>query len=170
MLLSFRFANHRSFRDEQQLNLLPVYGDDDAGSWNAVPVAGIFGANASGKSNVINAFEYMSRMVGQSDRESEPGQGPRRQPFRLDRETAAQPSSYAADLVIGDVRHTYGFTIADQGVVSEWLYAYPLRRKRVVFERNGQEFDWGEESARSSVRKLADIVAPTALFLSVAAR
>lgn len=170
MLLSFRFANHRSFRDEQQLNLLPVYGEDDAEPWDAVPVAGIFGANASGKSNVINAFEYMSRMVGQSDRESEPGQGPRRQPFRLNRETAAQPSSYAADLVIADVRHTYGFTIDDHGVAGEWLYTYPLRRKRVVFERNGQEFTWGEESARSSVRRLADIVAPTALFLSVAAR
>src|SRR5262245_22178872 len=98
MLLSFRFANHRSFRDEQQLNLVPVY--ESAASTaeavlDAVRVAGIFGANASGKSNVVDAFDYLSRMVGLSDRESEPGLGLRRQPFRLDPEIAAEPSSYA---------------------------------------------------------------------------
>jgi uncharacterized protein len=173
MLLSFRFANHRSFRDEQQLNLLPVYEDASAeaeSSLVAVPVVGIFGANASGKSNVISAFEYMSSMAGQSDRESEPGRGPRRQPFRLDPQTGEQPSSYVADLMIDGIRHTYGFTLDDTQITEEWLYIYPLRRKRVVFERAGQDFDWGEESGRSSVRKLADIVAPPALFLSVSAR
>jgi uncharacterized protein len=173
MLLSFRFANHRSFRDEQQLNLLPVYEDGSAdaeSSLGAVPVVGIFGANASGKSNVIGAFEYMSSMVGQSDRESEPGRGPRRQPFRLDPKVAEQPSSYVADLMIDGIRHTYGFTLDDTQIAEEWLYVYPLRRKRVVFERTGQDFDWGEESGRSNARKLADIVAPAVLFLSVSAR
>jgi hypothetical protein len=173
MLLSFRFANHRSFRDEQQLNLLPVYGANaaDPGSEAAaVPVVGIFGANASGKSNVISAFNYLSNMVGQSDRESEPGLGVRRQPFRLDPAAAEMPSSYAVDLLLDGVRHTYGFTADDNRIVEEWLYCYPLRRKRVIFDRTGQSFDWGEESGRSGIRRLADIVAPTALFLSVAAR
>jgi uncharacterized protein len=174
MLLSFRFANHRSFRDEQQLNLLPLYGDDgdqgDEDPLEAVSVAGIFGANASGKSNVISALNYMSRMVGESDRESEPGLGPRRQPFRLDPQIEAQPSSYAVDLMLDGIRHTYGFTLDSKQVLEEWLYSYPLRRKRVIFERTRQHFGWGEEARRSSAVKLADIVAPTALFLSVAAR
>jgi hypothetical protein len=173
MLLSFRFANHRSFRDEQQLNLLPVYGADslDPGSEAAaVPVVGIFGANASGKSNVISAFNYLSNMVGQSDKESEPGLGVRRQPFRLDPAIAEMPSSYAVDLLLDGIRHTYGFTVDDSRIVEEWLYCYPLRRKRVIFDRTRQSFEWGEESGRSGVRRLADIVAPTALFLSVAAR
>ena len=43
MLLSFRFANHRSFRDEQQLNLLPVYDADGEAPLEAVTVVGIFG-------------------------------------------------------------------------------------------------------------------------------
>ena len=67
MLLSFRFANHRSFRDEQHLNLVPVYEttkSDAKSVLDAVPVVGIFGANASGKSNVVSAFYYLSRMVG----------------------------------------------------------------------------------------------------------
>jgi uncharacterized protein len=174
MLLSFRFANHRSFRDEQQLNLIPVYDTDvaaqDEEALEAVPVVGIFGANASGKSNVISAFRYLSDMVGESDRESEPGRGSRRQPFRLDPEAGAQPSSYTADLLLEGVRYTYGFCVDSSQITEEWLYSYPLRRKRVIFERTGRVFDWGDESRRSSVRKLADIVAPTALLLSVSAR
>jgi uncharacterized protein len=173
MLLSFRFANHRSFRDEQQLNFMPIYDGPDAPdeeALRAVPVVGIFGANASGKSNVLSAFTYLSRMAGQSDRESEPGLGPRRQPFRLDPEVSDRPSSYVADLLLDGVRHTYGFATDRHRITEEWLYSYPLRRKRVIFERSGQDFDWGEESGRSSVRKLADIIAPTALFLSVSAR
>lgn len=173
MLLSFRFANHRSFRDEQQLNLTPAYERlrDDADLAPAtVPVAGIFGANASGKSNVISALDYLRRMVGTSDRETEPGLGPRRQPFRLDPAIASEPSSYAVDLMLDQVRHTYGFTLNDEQILQEWLYSYPLRKKRVVFERTGQDFRWGEESSRSSLRRLAEIIAPTALYLSVSAR
>lgn len=173
MLLSFRFANHRSFRDEQHLNLVPVYetrGAETLFGREAVPVAGVFGANASGKSNVISALSYMSRLVGVSDRETEPGLGLKRQPFRLDPAVAVQPSSYAVDLTLGGVRHTYGFTLNDEQVLEEWLYTYPLRRKRVLFERADQDFSWGEDSGRSALRQLAEIVAPTALFLSVAAR
>lgn len=173
LLLSFRFANHRSFRDEQQLNLVPVYetAKSDADSQlDAVSVVGIFGANASGKSNVVSAFDYFSRMVGQSDRESEPGVGPQRQPFRLDPDISAEASSYAADLLLDGVHHTYGFTLDDYRILGEWLYSYPKRKKRVVFERTEQQFHWGEESGRSSLKRLADITAPTALFLSVSAR
>lgn len=174
MLLSFRFANHRSFRDEQQLNLTPVYEDgatpESETDAEAVPVVGIFGANASGKSNVISALTYVRTMALSSDRESEPGLGPRRQPFRLDPTVAREPSSYAIDLLLDGTRHTYGFTIDDQRISDEWLYSFPFKRKRVIFERTAQSFDWGDESKKSRIRRLEEIVAPTALFLSVAAR
>jgi hypothetical protein len=173
MLLSFRFANHRSFRDEQQLNLTPVYdadGGPDDMALEAVPVVGIFGANASGKSNVISAFGYFQTMVQRSDRDSEPGVGPPRNAFRLDPEVAKEPSRYALDLLLDGVRYTYGFSVDDERIAEEWLYSFPFKRKRVVFERTGQSFDWGDESKKSRIRRLEEIVAPTALFLSVAAR
>jgi uncharacterized protein len=170
MLLSFRFANHKSFRDEQQLNLTPVYEDGAA-----LPVAGIFGANASGKSSLISALVYVGRLVRSSDREVEPGAGLkslriRRRPFLLDPATASAPSDYVTDLLLGDVRYTYGFSLDDERVLDEWLYAYPLNRKRVVFRRERDVFTWGEESGRSEIREVAGIVPATALFLSAAAR
>jgi uncharacterized protein len=82
MLLSFRFTNHRSFRDEQQLNLTPVYAADHDDSDLERPglrVAGIFGANASGKSNVLDAVWFMRQLAIRSDRDVEPGLGLTRQ-------------------------------------------------------------------------------------------
>ncbi|WP_405112876.1 AAA family ATPase [Micromonospora sp. NBC_01405] len=174
MLLSFRFANHRSFRDEQQLNLTPVYGDGtEAGepASQAVQVIGVFGANASGKSNCLGALAFMRQMAVQSDRAVEPGVGLSREPFRLDPAVAAQPSQFVVDLLLGGVRHTYGFTIDDERVLEEWLYHYPVGRKRRVFERDGDDFSWGEESGRhNDLEQIAGITAPAALFLSTVAR
>jgi uncharacterized protein len=175
MLLSFRFANHKSFRDEQQLNLTPVYDAPAAEELRALPVVGVFGANASGKSNLIDALKYASNLIGRSDREVEPGLeirrlAIRRRPFRLDPDRAAEPSSYVFDLRLQGVRYTYGFVLDDERILEEWLYSYPLNRRRKLFQRIRNDFEWGEESGRSELREVAGIVAPTSLFLSAAAR
>lgn len=170
MLLSFRFANHRSFRDEQQLNLTPAYRRADE-SEPAVRVVGIFGANASGKSNCLEALSFMRRLVIFSDREVEPGLGIAREPFRLTLESLEAPSHYVVDLSLGGIRHTYGFAVDDDGVVEEWLYHYPRRRRRRVFERNGDSYAWGEDSGqRVLLERIAEVTAPTALFLSTITR
>jgi uncharacterized protein len=178
MLLSFRFANHRSFQTEQQLNMLPVYEADFPASdliSEPVPVVGVFGPNASGKSNLINALTYMCDLVGRSDREVEPGLAIKsleikRRSFALDPGYSAQPSSYVVDLLLKGVRYTYGFILDDYRIVEEWLYGYPKRRRRTIFHRHNDEFTFGEESSLSKVTELTSIVASTALLLSVAAR
>src|SRR5262245_23886085 len=119
MLLSFRFANHRSFRDEQQLNLLPVYEADYPQEFPVLPVAAIFGANASGKSNAVNAISYVCHMVTSSDRYAEPDKGVDRSPYRLDPDIAAEPSRYVTDISLDGVRYTYGFTVGDDEVLEE---------------------------------------------------
>jgi hypothetical protein len=134
-----------------------------------VPVIGIFGPNASGKSNIIDALVYMSRMVRGSLRESEPGAGIDRHPFALDPDMADEPSSYVIDLLLGDVRYTYGFAINDMRVVEEWMYSYPHKRQRTIFHRRGDEYTYGEHSPES-MRRVEEITDPSVLFLSVAAR
>jgi hypothetical protein len=175
MLLSFRFGNHRSFADEQQLNLTPVYPSqrDTAESRPAVRVVGIFGANASGKSNSLHAFSFMRHAVVFSDRAVEPGvRGSlAREPFTLDPEIQRTPSRYVVDLVLDNVRHTYGFSVDDDRIVEEWLFFYPLKKKRRVFEREGDTFLWGEESRKDvDLERIASITAPSALYLSTIAR
>ncbi|MEF9905842.1 AAA family ATPase [Streptomyces sp. P9-A2] len=172
MLLNFRVANHRSIREELEWQLQPVYeGDRPPGTaWEAVPVAGIFGSNAAGKSNIVDALRYMAEMVNRSHLLAEDGEGVSRQPFLSDvRETDS--SWYVADLLVRGIRYVYGFEVDDECVVGEWLYTYPEGRRRVVFERTGDDFRVGSSQDRhKELHTVADVTAPNALFLSVAAR
>lgn len=172
MLLSFRVGNHRSLWEEQQLNLTPVYEADrpEGTAWEAVPVAAIFGANAAGKSNVVDALRFMKRMVIQSHRDAEPGGGIARNPFALSSDGSASPSWYVVDLLLEDVRHTYGFTIDGERVLDEWLYSYPHGRRRKIFQRSESETAFGDAVPEKELRLVERITEPNALLLSVAAR
>ncbi len=139
MLRSFRVENHKSIRDEQELSFLPAYDK----SKPAVPVAAIFGANASGKSNLLDALAWMRDAVLNSFASWQPGAGVLRTPFRLDSEAAARPSVYCVEIVVDDVRHTYGFEVDDERVREEWLYAYPHNRRRIIFERDRRGVRFG---------------------------
>ncbi|WP_242884439.1 AAA family ATPase [Actinomadura litoris] len=171
MLLSFRVANHRSLRTEQQLVLTPTYpaGQPEDAPWEALPVAGIFGANASGKSNVLNALSYMAYTVRWSFRENEPGARIERSPFVLDDVMPEEPSHFVVDIVIEGVRHTYGFSLDDLHIVEEWLYSYPLGKRRTIFHRRGEDYEYGESSPKS-LRQASQLAERNVLFLSVAAR
>jgi len=167
VLLSFRVVNHRSIRDEQELQLTPVYGDEPA-----VPVAAVYGANASGKSNLFGALEFMSSAVRDSFGRWRPdGRVPRR-PFKLDPKAAEQPSGFVAEFIAEGVRHTYGFVVDDRVVREEWLYTYPEKRKRIVFEREDGGIKVGTTvgDLRGKLDVLKALVRPNALFLSVAAQ
>jgi AAA domain, putative AbiEii toxin, Type IV TA system len=131
MLRSFRVANHKSIKDEQELLLVPAYDK----SRPVVPVAGIYGANAAGKSNLLDALRWMQYAVRSSYAEWEPDAGVPRTPFRLDPAAAAEPSLFSVELVLDGVRHVYGFEVDHERVREEWLYSYPRRRKRIVFRR-----------------------------------
>ncbi|MFC4592318.1 AAA family ATPase [Sphaerisporangium corydalis] len=170
MLLSFRVANHRSLRSEQQLLLTPSYRADGPSDvdWEGVPVVGLFGPNASGKSNVIDAMVYMRDLVLGSLRESEPGAGVRRQPFALGIAARDEPSTFVVDLMLERVQYTYGFSVDDAQVTEEWMYSYPQKRKRLIFRRALDEYSFGDSP--DSMRQVEEITESNVLFLSVAAR
>ncbi|HET8660631.1 MAG TPA: ATP-binding protein [Micromonosporaceae bacterium] len=164
MLRSFRVANHKSIRAEQELSLLPVY---DKGR-PVLPVAGVFGANASGKSNLLDALSWMRTAVNESYASWKPGAGVARWPFRLDPTAVAEPSLYSTELVVEGVRQTYGFEVDDERVRQEWLYTYPHNRKRIIFERQDGSWSFGSTVAHSDVEVLRRLTRDNALFLSVA--
>ncbi|MEV4294273.1 AAA family ATPase [Microbispora rosea] len=155
-------------REEQHLLLTAAYEEQKASDtgWQAVPVAAIFGPNASGKSNVLDAVRYMAYVVRWSFRENEPGAGLRRNPFALNSD---EPSTYVVDLSIDGVRYTYGFAVDDVAVVEEWLYSYPHKRERKVFERSANRFTYGVNTP-DSIKSLEELVEPNVLLLSVGAR
>ncbi|GAA1922918.1 AAA family ATPase [Streptantibioticus ferralitis] len=193
MLLSFRVANHRSIRDEQELSLVATEFNEGTGRETGtrsegkpvrvLPAIGIFGANASGKSNVLSAMRFMREAVIESLATWGKGQGVPRQPFELADEASADTSLFEVELLLGradnKTRYTYGFELSDDRVESEWLHAYPSGRRQVWFEReaNRPETEGGEfrfpGTGLSGRKDLKDLLVTTtrsnALFLTVGA-
>ena len=178
MLLRFGVSNHLSIRDFQELSFVASsLKDRDEGlipcaaapKGTVVPAAVIYGANASGKSNLVSAMRTMRRMVLFSQTRGEPGGGVPRQPFRLDAACSGEPSRFEIDFVIDGVRHHYGFEASDSAFESEWLYDFPGSRRRMLFEREGSEFRFGRGlKGRNNI--IADLTRPNSLYLSAAAQ
>ncbi|MHC5259748.1 AAA family ATPase [Streptomyces sp. UC4497] len=185
MLLRFRTANVRSLRDEQELSFVVPPGEEsdaarvvelsDGKSLQVYPVIGVFGANASGKSNVITALKKMQGAVVNSYGPWTSYTGiPDREPFALDAESSGESTFYEADFVLEDgVRWTYGFELGDRRVESEWLYAYPKGQRQVWLDRDASrgpeaEFDWPGRRVQDRAL-LARTTRQNALLLSRAA-
>jgi hypothetical protein len=182
MLLSFRVANVLSLRDEQSLSFIAPepYGGparrteirDRGREISVLPVIGIYGANASGKSNILAALCLMrDAVVGSLGWLSEPNPV-RRIPFALDSNFIGKPSFYEVDMALQDgVRYTYGFEMDDRRVRGEWLHAYPKGRKQVWFDRGDDgEIDFPGEGLRGEKLELARRTRSDTLFLGVAAQ
>jgi len=167
VLRSFRVANHRSIRDEQELQLMPAYDKERP----AVPVAAVYGANASGKSNLLDALRWMQGAVRESFRVWEADSGIPRVRYRLDGDES-RPSAFVADLILDGVQWVYGFSVTSEAVQEEWLHTYPHGRERVIFERNGQDIELGSTvpERRSRAEILRGLMRENALLLSVASQ
>ncbi len=182
MLLRFRAANVLSFRDELELSLLAPRGVEHAHEvgvraegreLSALPLVAIFGANASGKSNVLLAMRWMLHAVTESVTEwvSEPGVP--RPAFALDPAARDEASLFEVDVAINGVRYVYGFEVSDARVETEWLHAYPSRHKQVWFERDAereQPYRFPSDWLTGNRRELVALTRPNALFLTVAAQ
>ncbi|QMU73069.1 ATP/GTP-binding protein [Streptacidiphilus sp. P02-A3a] len=182
MLLRFRVANLRSLREELELSFVVPPKSDTANARTIVlsdgkelsvyPLLGIFGANASGKSNVLSALTWMRDAVLNSYAQWTSYQGIPREAFALDPKAAAETTFCEVDFVLEDgIRRTYGFELGSSRVEAEWLFAYPKGRKQTWFERDAsrpQVFDFPNRRIQDSAR-LARTTRPNALMLSQAA-
>lgn len=173
ILLRFRVENHRSIRDEAELSLvrptLTTVRPKD-GDWVGATtrVAGVYGANASGKSTVVDSIEFFQRMVVRSATSWSLRKRLPQRPFRLTSGSTYGPSAYSVDFVLDHVRYQYGFEITENSVRQEWLYDYPSTKHRVLFERQGDEFKFGRALVGSPKLHAAATGSRT-LFLSKAA-
>ena len=178
MLIRFRVANFRSLRDDQELSMVSALR---GGRTDLVPVeglgidllrvAGIYGPNAAGKSNLLDALLFMAEAVVGSHRLWPPVGPIPREPFLLDAKSHEEPSLFEVDLVIGGVRYQYGFALDSEKIVEEWLHVFPRGRRQVWLSRDVEEaepFAFGKH-LKGNNRILARMTRPNCLFLSVAA-
>ena len=130
MLVQFSVGNYLSFKERVTLSM--VASSDDAHLENTFQVAepsplrllksvGVYGANASGKSNLIKAMRFAQRFVKDSATKTQRGDRITVVPFKLDPETVNQPSEFEFVFLADGKRYAYGFTADRERVHEEWL-------------------------------------------------
>ena len=134
----------------------------------------IYGANASGKSNLIQALTAMQSIVlhnGIGDRDV----ALLLEPFSLSEESVREPVFFELEMVANGRRYRYGFECTRDEIVSEWLYAQK-QRMTLMFAREHNDFvdsspEFAELKAWAKVLSDTKLNLPkNALFLSTAAR
>lgn len=156
MLIQFNFKNFKSFRDAATLDLSATKMTEfsnrvvSVGSEKILPVAAVYGANASGKSNVYGAFEYMSKYVVNSFKygdEEKDFEDIRPCPFLFDVSSELAETSFEVYFTVpGDKTekcYNYGFCIGKTGVTEEWLNykAKTARKYSTIFYRDEETID-----------------------------
>ena len=141
MLIQFSVENFLSIKEKIILSMLaskdmehPEHLILDTNK-NYLKSAVIYGANASGKSNVLNAFWFMVNYVLTSHNQ-QLHKSIERSPFKFDKETPSLPSSFEVIFTADGIRYAYGFSATDKAIVEEYLYYYPNGRQALIFERN----------------------------------
>lgn len=159
MLLDFRFENTRSYRKE---NHLPLWAKGTVSR-----AVAIYGANASGKTGVVEALSTMRNLVLGSARVGSTDELPI-SPFKLAEEPLAQPTLLELAFVLEARVYRYGFAATATRIESEWLYrseniaAYEQGVETPLFVREGERLHEGSESAKALLSRTL----PNVLLLS----
>lgn len=148
MLINFSFGNFRSFRDIKSLRMEAGRIEDlpdsviEKDGFRLLPVAAIYGANSSGKSNVIKALGLFREIVKDNDK-LRSDKSIFQDSFMLDEEGRKSPTVFEIQFLLDSVVYRYGFEYLPTEIVSEWLYekkVEPNGKEHVLFEREGEDF------------------------------
>jgi uncharacterized protein len=183
MLIEFSIGNYRSFKDKVTFSMVAANitaKDKKIDENNTFVVdeqlkllksAAIYGANASGKSNLAKAISFMKWFMINSSKETQSTEPIAVEPFALNTETENQPSLFEIVFILDGKRYRYGFEATRQRIISEWLFYVPTKRETRLFERNYQQSTYIFNIAKTFKSKgINEITRHNALFLSVAAQ
>ncbi len=181
MILQFSIKNFKTFKDKAVLSLIASnYDKETRENENIVAIekfrhrllksAVIYGANASGKSKLLEAFAFMRHLVITSSKESQKGETIEVEPFKLSTQMENEPSEFEIIFVHQEVLYRYGFEVTTDQIVSEWLYFKPKTKEIELFYREGNHFTIHERFSKGKTIVKEELVRDNALLLSVAAQ
>lgn len=163
MLVQFTLKNFLSFRDETTLDMTAInaykeheYNLIDNGiKEKLLKVVAIYGANASGKSNLYLAVHYFQRIIIESlnnvDDEEVQAISKYYDPFGFDKNK--ENTEFEIVVIVNEYEYKYGFEYNRERIVSEWMYRKNIDTNRnvIIFERDNDIIEFG-----ASVRKECD--------------
>ncbi len=179
MLIEFSVGNYRSFKEkvtfsmvaanviakDKKLDDTNVFAVDD--DLRLLKSAAIYGANASGKSNLAKALSFMNLFMINSSRETQNIDKIGVEPFRLSTEAEGEPSYFELVFLMDSRKYRYGFEATQERIISEWLFHVPNSREARLFERKLDNFNVSGNYKAAGIPKRTRA---NALFLSVSAQ
>ena len=153
MLLQFRVKNYRSIGDEITIDFTAGSGRElshfliERNKVKILPVVSLYGSNASGKSNIIEAMQQMFNNIRNSHTYDDK-HGQLTTPFLYEDSKSSEPTEYEMFFVIDKYEYQYGFIVAPGKVHEEWLYRKLLSvnetKQNPIFVRNGDEIQFAK--------------------------
>lgn len=157
MILKIEIENFYSIKDKVTIDFVAADINtklakelkDNVIEWNGTKILksiGIFGPNASGKSNIIKAIAFCCRMILSSTLNNE-GSIFNFKPFKFDNYDK-KPSKFYIDFIVDNIEYEYSFTLTTTEILTEELYYYPKGRKAKIFvrnEKNDKKYSFGDK-------------------------
>ncbi len=169
MLIEFTVGNHLSFKDKKTLSLeassIKEFEENTfkAGNYNLLKSAVIYGANSSGKSNLIKSFKTMQDIVEKSAKMSSTDKIDVKS-FLLNTATENMPSHFEILILINGIRYRYGFEADENVIHSEWLFICKSKTEQLLFVRDRDKIEIAKEFKEGN--GVAERTRDNALFLS----
>lgn len=164
--------NFRSFRDKKTLSLKATQYKElrdsliSIGNNKLLPIAAVYGANSSGKSNLIQGLYIMRRVILYSVKLN-PGDTLDYDPFVLDNHSKNEPTMFEIEFILDKEKFRYGFKYNKVEIVEEWLYQQkPKAREYKLFLRKSTKYDISNALFEEGLGK-EESTQPNRLFISL---
>ncbi len=146
MIIRFSVRNYKVFKDEAVFSFIANYDKKTLEENNVIHIeepslrvlknAVVYGANASGKTKLIDAFAFMRYFVVNSSKDAASSEDIDTDPFRLNTGSEASPSEFELMFLIRNKLYRYGFEVTRKRVITEWLYVQEKKRETELFYRS----------------------------------
>ncbi|MHC5933139.1 AAA family ATPase [Nostoc sp.] len=179
MLIEFSVGNYRSFKEQVTFSMVAanlVAKDKKLDESNVFEIdndlkllksAAIYGANASGKTNLSTALKFMRWFMINSSKETQSTEKIDVERFKLSTETEEKPSFFEIVFFMTGKRYRYGFEATRDKVISEWLFYVPKLKETKLFERKLDKISVSKTYKADGIQQKTR---QNALFLSVSAQ
>lgn len=147
MLIEFSVGNYLSFKTVTKFSMLATnlseFRDTNVAKtdkYDVLKCAAIYGANASGKSNLLKAMEKMKEIITMSTKRNSTDELAIT-PFLFSTETDNAPSFFEVVIMIDSMLYRYGFETTNTNITSEWLFETKKRTEKLLFMRENDIFE-----------------------------
>ena len=163
MLVEFSVKNFMSFKDKVTFSMEAATGTENEENIISIPninerilkSTAIYGANASGKTNLIKAFTAAILMVRKSNNRQVGEKLVEMEPFAFDEKTKLEPCEFEFVFYVKGMKYIYGFIADKEKVYEEYLYQYFTAKPTRIFERtnvNEYKFLQADEGKLNAIK------------------